>query len=168
MGRTAILGLLFLLLAGIGTACSCVQPGTPSTELNQSDAVFSGTVTDIRSTGQYSVAVRFDVTEVWAGPVTPTITVSTADNSAACGYPFEEDEQYLVYATGSAGTQYGVSLCSRTTQLSRAEADLAALGDGTRPAAPSPSPMSPRSLLLPLLFLAALLGIAAAVKRYTA
>ena len=44
-----------------------------------------------------------------------------------CGYPFVEEEEYLVYATGK---EPSISLCSETKPLYEADADLEVLGDG--------------------------------------
>jgi hypothetical protein len=40
------------------------------------------------------------VSEVWKGPERETLEVSTSSQEAACGVPFEEGQEYLVYAYG--------------------------------------------------------------------
>jgi hypothetical protein len=58
--------------------------------------------------------------------------VNTANQGSACGYPFKEGREYLVYASER---QQGleVDLCGETRPLSEAGADLAVLGSGEKP-----------------------------------
>lgn len=127
------------IYSGTASACSCIPPGPPEEELNESDAVFAGSVTTIedRSSGgivssSRPLYVTFDVTETWKGPSNTMLTVITAASSASCGYPFQEGQKYLVYAY-SRNDDLHVSLCSRTAPLSEAQQDLNALGPGTSP-----------------------------------
>ena len=55
--------------------------------------------------------------------------VRTPVSGISCGYHFEEGQEYLVYA----GKGMSVNLCSETKPLSKADADLAVLGDGEKP-----------------------------------
>ena len=140
---------LVALLPDCASACSCgMVPSTPQETLSNSKAVFSGEVvefdkpppatTTIEGTmmtilgGVGSEAtVTLEVSEVWKGPRQQTATVTTeANSSVGCGYPFEEGQKYLVYDSGESPS---VSLCSETKPLSRATADLEALGDGAAP-----------------------------------
>ena len=142
---------LVVLLPDCASACSCAAlPGTPqeraSRALSDSEAVFSGEVVDFEkspppttmmegtmytilgSGGTATATVR--VSKVWKGPRQETVRVTTeADSSVGCGYPFEEGQEYLVYA----GKGTSVSLCSETKPLSEAGAELEALGEGERP-----------------------------------
>jgi hypothetical protein len=149
-------------------ACSCLQPGTPIAELNRSDAVFAGTVVAIdgpsgvptlttsfpfivfQNSSADPVSVTFDVSDVWKGPAYRQISVATSGDSASCGYSFQIGETYLVYAMGQ-GAELTTSLCSRTSSLSQAQSDLAALGPGTAPTldnAPPPSPSTSLPIVL--------------------
>lgn len=133
--------VVFLLHATAASACSCLPPGPPSTELNRSAAVFAGTVTEIRedATGAVpgsgeALSVTFDVQKVWKGRNTSQVTVRTARSTAACGHPFEEGRAYLVYADGrNDSSGLTVSLCSRTAGLEHAEEDVDALGPAAVP-----------------------------------
>jgi hypothetical protein len=49
------------------------------------------------------------------------------DCASACGYSFSEGRKYLVYAEGE---RMKVNACGETTPLSKASADLEALGHG--------------------------------------
>ena len=143
--------LLILLLVGLLSfvqpaetlACSCLQPGSPSEALEESTAVFVGEVVSIshteRSDGSYTgyTFVEFNVTTVWKGSVGKTIQIGTADSGPACGYGFSVGLQYLVYS------YYGLhtGICSRTSELSEAEIDLAELGEGRNPTTAIPTVM---------------------------
>ena len=120
-------------------ACSCMQPLSPDEELPKYDAVFSGKVTQVveknsswpstRST--YSVFVTFDVKNVWKGVQQETLVVKTANSSASCGFFFEENREYMVYATAYDGVEYlEVNSCSRTGLLSDAIEEIDELGPG--------------------------------------
>jgi hypothetical protein len=114
--------------------------------------------------------VTFEVYAVWKGPAYSNITVTTARSGASCGYMFEEEQEYLIYADGSADN-LTVSMCSRTQPLGWAEEDLATLGEGTT--ALSDNPMLPEGFQYwPIITLSSamaglllLTGLLIAVKR---
>ncbi|MEW5930677.1 MAG: hypothetical protein AB1941_24720 [Gemmatimonadota bacterium] len=114
--------------------CSCIPPRPPGEALAQADAVFAGRVVSVTERreedpghpgGPY-LEVRIVPGRRWKGAAADTVTVRTADNSAACGYAFETGGEYLVYAAGEDALR--VNLCSRTRPLADAGEDLAALG----------------------------------------
>jgi hypothetical protein len=74
--------------------------------------------------------LEIDVAKSWKGDVEDPMIIWTATNSAACGYNFEEDVSYLVYAYGVEGYGLSTNICSRTQLLDDADSDLAALGSG--------------------------------------
>ena len=138
------------LLPDCASACSCAAlPGNPQERarqaLSDSAAVFSGEVVDFEESppptsmmegtmftiiGGGTATATLRVSEVWKGPKRQTAQVTTeADSAVGCGYPFEEGQEYLVYA----GEGAPVSLCSETKPLSEAGAELEALGDGEVP-----------------------------------
>ena len=138
MASLALVSLgLLVLLPDCASACSCAMSPGPERALSSSEAVFSGEVTDIRkkeaSTSRHpgTVTVTLRVSEVWKGPQRGTLEVSMPSQESACRYPFEEGQEYLVYASG--GRDLGVSLCSLTKPISKAGADLAVLGEGEKP-----------------------------------
>ena len=116
--------------SGNAYACSCEYPSSPDDALKNSDAVFSGKVLSLQETNTGymkssadPVVVTFEVDDVWKGPQTKTITVSTAASSASCGYEFQEGEKYIVYANGQESS-LSTGLCSRTTLFANADEDL--------------------------------------------
>lgn len=125
--------LLFLICSGIALACSCIEPGSPMKELEKSSAVFSGRVTGIDDCNRMTdylcgYYVTFQVYEVWKGDIAEETTVITSDNSASCGFNFEQGKEYIIYADGD---ELSVSLCSRTRLLSLEDTEL--LGESSRP-----------------------------------
>lgn len=117
-------------------ACSCVAPQTPSIALLESRAVFSGEVTEVRTlTDVYQKIVTINVDRIWKGAISSERTrLVTSVDTGGCGFPFEEGRNYLVYAhEGSSEEFFEVSLCSRTTPIEEAQADLASLGTGYVP-----------------------------------
>jgi Tissue inhibitor of metalloproteinase len=131
---------IFFLFSLKGYACSCVPPDTPEKELQQADAVFSGKVIKVEEggSGEFSansssqVSVTLEVKEIWKGIEENRIVVKTEQHSASCGYEFEKNKEYIVYAQ-KQGNEWYVSLCSRTTILAEAGEDVKALGKGDPP-----------------------------------
>jgi len=112
-------------------ACSCVPPPPPVEALEQSDAVFSGKVLKVeRDESGFGKIVTLRMLRSWKGIQARTVRISTADNSAACGYGFEVGRKYLVYAHGEE--ELHTNICTRTRRLENAGDDLDALGPGTR------------------------------------
>lgn len=132
----AVVGLV-ALMPDCASACSCGGSKEEIVEwaLSHPGAVFSGKVIDIER-GSFS----FRVNEVWKGQRRETLQVSTPNSGAACVYPFENGQEYLVFAYwGNQGTPprpgLKVDLCGSTKPLSLAGAELALLGDGETPEA---------------------------------
>ena len=154
---------VFLFLGNPATvhACKCVQPGTPSEELEKFSAVFAGEVTSIQhsydakagfaSPGDHTT-VGFEVSAVWKGTVHEEMYITTPPTGGACGFTFDEGEEYIVYAYDSAYPEggYATGICSRTALLSNAQEDVDALGQGQAPQAGTggPAPKHPQVFLL--------------------
>jgi len=87
------------------------------------------------------MTVTFRVSEAWKGSGRETLDVQTAVSDVSCGYPFEEDESYLVFASEAKTRHVGeleVALCGSTQPVSEAGTELAALGSGAPPAGSPP------------------------------
>lgn len=130
--------LLSLLTPAPGHACKCMLQ-TVEQAKEQAAAIFEGHVTELASVpvqGDPSFTqarATLKLVRVWKGlDKTETVEVTTASETAACGFPFEKGQSYLVYA-GSGEQGYTVSLCSRTRPMADASEDLAALGGGVTP-----------------------------------
>jgi len=134
--KTQLYSIFFVVIASAilcpldnGHACSCIEPPPPLEALAQSDAVFSGKVTVIgQNSDDFSIRFQFAVVDVWKGVTTAETQVITATNSAACGFEFQADERYLVYAYQDENGELNTNICTRTRLLEYAEDDIAALG----------------------------------------
>jgi hypothetical protein len=136
----AVLGFVFLI-PDCASACTCGSVGSQTqkesveSELSSSEAVFSGEVVDLKRNQKGPLGgvdkVSFRVSEVWKGSERKTLEVSTQAQGTACGYPFEEGQEYLVYAYGKQNLK--ASACSETKPFSEAGADLALLGNSEKP-----------------------------------
>lgn len=138
-----ILGFITVLHLSLYThpsstqACSCLPPGSVAEERDNSNAVFQGTVESIQSSSTTKNTVIFQVDKYWKGNVGKTITVQTEENSASCGYPFQEGKKYLVYTRNTIDLRnFSTGLCSRTNLLTKAEKDLSSLGQAQIPLDP--------------------------------
>jgi hypothetical protein len=116
-------------------ACSCAPKPSVGKALSQSDAVFVGRVIarhnasiefapGVSSSG-YSFV--FEVERLYKGALSSEVAVLTGNGRGDCGCGFQVGEKYLVYAYGKKGLE--TNICTRTTILSRADADLEELGD---------------------------------------
>ena len=123
----SMIGLWFAMSPTRSYACSCGDPGTPAEALAISELVFRGTVSSIGSPDEEGwLDVEFDVVTVWKGTDAPTKTLTTHQDSATCGYPFEAGVEYVVYSHNSSN----VGICGRTAPVEFAGEDLAAFESG--------------------------------------
>lgn len=142
------LTLALVLAPAPARACSCMEIG-PEEAVEQSDAIFEGRVVGVSPAqgeigpGDNEVVLR--VVRAWKGVPQDEeqVTVRTASNSAACGYNFEPDRSYLVYASESSDGSLRVSLCSRTQLIEQADEDLQVLGTGVTPVDATEPPEAP-------------------------
>jgi hypothetical protein len=132
-----------LLSTSSASTCTCDPRGTFRRQferrLEMSAAVFTGTV----------VGFKWHITEldpglpnskmmlrgavlvpqsVWKGVGTDTLIVWTADNEGACGFPFEEGKEYLVFASIRDSVSFNTNLCAGTQPVEAAGRYLELLG----------------------------------------
>ena len=87
-------------------ACSCAVSASPLEAMEQSAAVFEGTVVSIKEkfkimqSSADPVRVTFQVGARWKGEMGEKVTVTTALSGASCGFEFTKGERYIVYAGG--------------------------------------------------------------------
>jgi hypothetical protein len=131
----ALASLLFVQPA---LACKCA-PHPVDQALTQADAVFEGRVTAITEVPAAdnpqakAKSVTLSIVRVWkALEDVETVTLTTNSESAACGYHFEPNSSYLVYASRNEQGLH-VTSCSRTRPMADAGEDLATLGAGVTP-----------------------------------
>ncbi|NKB88333.1 MAG: hypothetical protein GKS06_08945 [Acidobacteria bacterium] len=120
-----------------GSMCTCVEPKRPTCEVWwQTSAIFSGRVTRIdtvteEANGESIVKnlVNMRVQERWRGlQGQREVVIATGTGGGDCGFQFETNQTYLVYANQSASTgRYETGICSRTALIDEAAADMAFL-----------------------------------------
>jgi hypothetical protein len=138
---------VFLFLPQVRSfACSCAERPSPARALEQSSAVFSGTVIEIapfenelENIGFLMKRVTFRVIETWKGTNTATKVVLTGNGGGDCGYVFTLGAEYLVYASSVSTPEFNgfsTSVCTRNSLLSTADEDRQFLGEGEKPDRP--------------------------------
>ena len=110
------------------SACTCVPRNPPEIEYAISDAVFSGTVVEIKidTVGYplyYLFQVTFSIIQSYKGINSPSIVITTPVSDLVCGYSFILDTTYPVYSYFSSGSLW-TNICTRTKKLSEAAEDL--------------------------------------------
>lgn len=101
-------------------ACSCIPPGPDKVAIEDADAVFSGTVSDIEDgvdIGFDNVTWSFAVDRVYKGAeVTEDQDVTSQTQSAACGVIFKEEKRYAIFAYENKG-KLVTNICMNTRPL---------------------------------------------------
>lgn len=141
--KTRILWLtIFFIIILFGfekaNACSCMEIEKPTKAFRSTPVVFVGTVKSINSADSrvlgdefifHDLRTTFIVDEAFKGKKDKEIDIYTSSQGTACGFGFNEGEQYLVYAYGGMGERkyYGTSICSRTSLAEDKEDEIAVL-----------------------------------------
>jgi hypothetical protein len=144
----------FVLIVGIAAvlsvpnsvfACTCfdlssigkTEKQLIKAERKKSQAIFAGEVTKIivlktaSGTNSGMVEIHFKVSQAWKGIKSQAVTIFTTNIPDICGYEFEVDEHYLIYAfTFPSNKDLHTTICTRTQKMSTAVADLKVLGKG--------------------------------------
>ena len=101
--------------------CAAVAPVEES--YASSSSVFVGKVMNVRERTR-NVKVSFKVYKVFKGRIDDvTVVLTSLPNDMGQGYPFQVEEQYLVFTYLQDGRDY-TNLCTRTKLLSEAASDL--------------------------------------------
>jgi hypothetical protein len=120
--------------------CSCVSLGPVSEARARGETIFEGRVLQMRDSTIWRAegprlkhvsrkwrAVTLEVRRVWNGAPGDTVRVLTGTGGGDCGYPFEEGEEYVVFADRFDGFLVS-SICSHTTDVKQAGAIRDSLG----------------------------------------
>jgi len=108
-----------------------MAPATAAEALQKSSAVFRGRVVAIyRSwfdrvgiTNTAGYRVQFEITKQWKGAPSTSAVVITRLSGEACGFPFEQNKEYLVYVvTEPKDIQTGI--CTGTKNIAEAEQEM--------------------------------------------
>ncbi len=123
---------LFCFAASSALAqCACVTERkniTAYNELKLADAVFVGTVLEIKKSARdanndYVETVKFEVKNAWKRDLETIITVR--NNVTFCFNGFDEKEEWLIYAYDNGDDTFRTfCCCSRTKLLAKAAEDL--------------------------------------------
>jgi hypothetical protein len=114
-----------------GLPCTCIAPATATQALQKSSAVFRGRVVTIYRpfldrvgiTNTAGYRVQFEITKQWKGTPSKSTVVITLLTGEACGFPFEENKEYLVYVvTEPKDIQTGI--CTGTKNITEAEQEM--------------------------------------------
>jgi len=138
--RRVVLILMYVIVwvvtAELAQACTCAAPAGPAEGMTRSTAVFRGRVTEISrsfldrlgftKTGGHRV--KFEVLRQWKGAPSKSIELITRLTGEACGFPFEEKKEYLVYVVAEPkDVQTGI--CTGTKNAVDAEREMKQLDE---------------------------------------
>ena len=126
--------VVFLVLAFDAVGCSCASwPEGPEEATREAyktySTIFLGTAKSVKMLpGEGEIQeTEFTIHKVWKGEVGSTITTRISVMCCICGYAFERDITYLVFAFERDDGNYGVSICSLTRRKERATDYIQAL-----------------------------------------
>jgi hypothetical protein len=130
--RTIVISIAILLSVTAAFACRCIINGAGACQdYWNMPVVFSGRVVqieDIKSgTGDLynpSKKVRFAVIDAFRGITGETVELHTGSGGGDCGFAFELNESYLVYAGNNNEGKLSTSICTRTRTLAKAAEDI--------------------------------------------
>ncbi|MEO9363693.1 MAG: hypothetical protein ABI348_07315 [Nitrososphaera sp.] len=137
-----VLTLVILILANLSLladkhhayACTCVSQESTEQTFQKSVAVFTGKIVSIKpidKSSHPSVETTFTVNKAWKGVPENQGAVIVTPDDLSCGYGFQENREYLVYANGgSANKTLDVGMCLGTKPVELAEGDMRILGTG--------------------------------------
>lgn len=115
---------LAVLLSQNSYACSCMQE-TLEEAYAKYHTIFRGKVGKVTK-GKERTSVQFTVDTTWKGAAVKSITVTTANSSAACGYSFKAKEEYVVFGwKGPKDSSIIITSCSKTARAEDALETLA-------------------------------------------
>ncbi len=127
MKRILLLSIIgLILMVDIAGACMCDNAGQliriTESKFIGAHKVFVGKVTDMYSDGRL---VKFEIIKSFKGVSTQSVEIKVINGSDAlhCGYPFEKNEEYLVFSFVNGA----VAGCGITRKLSEAKETIGVL-----------------------------------------
>lgn len=131
----ALASIFFPALASSARACSCLPISSPYKAHQQARAVFIGKAvssSDVPVSEQlgdktdtaHERHYRFAIEESFKGTKKSEVKVNTGRIDSTCFVGFTVGETYLVYAQGESDSALSSHMCSRTSNLIGASADL--------------------------------------------
>jgi hypothetical protein len=140
MSQSILILILAVGISGLAAkpaqACSCAAPAGPAEGLKRSTAVFRGTVREISRplrdrlglTKSGGHRVKFEVLKQWKGAPSKSIELITRLTGEACGFPFEEKNEYLVYVVADP-KDLQTGICTGTKNVSEAVQEMKELDE---------------------------------------
>ena len=115
------------LCSGAAWACECDSRNENlADDLQKSDFVFSGKVMGVEFDSKLDAYdARIKVNKIWKGELSTVVHVFSKGGKM-CGYLFEKDQGYLVFASGAK--RAFADTCGRTKKLMSANEELRQLG----------------------------------------
>jgi hypothetical protein len=121
----------WFLLTEPAQPCTCMAPATAAEGLQKSSTVFRSRVVRIyRSlfdrlgiTNTAGYRVQFEITKQWKGAQSKSTVVITRLTGEACGFPFEENKEYLVYVV-TEPKDIRTGICTGTKNITEAEQEM--------------------------------------------
>ena len=120
-----------LMQTAAAQTCSCSAPATTAKAFKRSTAVFRGRVIKISipsldwlgltRTGAHRV--KFEILKQWKGPSAETTVVVTRLTGEGCGFPFEEQKEYLVYVVAEL-KHVQTGICTGTKGIADAQQEM--------------------------------------------
>ncbi|MFN8423768.1 MAG: hypothetical protein U0470_10450 [Anaerolineae bacterium] len=126
-------------------ACRCLPPPPPAEALAVADAVVRGAVVALAADEQ-GISATLRVRTVWKGPTGRRLSIRSAADCAACGYPFHLGDDLIVYAHAASPGEprvFQTTSCDRTSPYDAAEAEALGAPTVERPAGDPPTPNCP-------------------------
>lgn len=118
-------------------ACSCAPLPSPTEAVGGADAVFLATVRSSEPVDGNSplgkMRFHFTVEKAWKGVASSELQVTTSKSGSLCGFQFEINQSYLVYASDAGDRGLSTNICTRTRHESQAKADLDEIGQPNFP-----------------------------------
>jgi hypothetical protein len=124
--------LLFVLLGAVylqaeNTECNCASKSWKGDSL-----IFYGKVLDVTTNNVTSgIKATMGVSRIFKGNTDPVTVVSSEYPGVGCGFPFEKDSFYIIYAYKSRSIR--TSICQATQKISIGTALSEDLGIGKTP-----------------------------------
>lgn len=124
------------MVAGPLMACTCAAPATPAEGFKRSSVVFRGKVTAVNrplwdrlgvsTSGNHRVS--FEVLKQWKGSPVKRIELVTRLTGEACGFPFVEKKEYLVYVVNEP-KDLQTGICTGTKNVEDAGTEMKQLDE---------------------------------------
>ncbi len=114
------------LIAGTAFACSCII-STPAQYYERAEVVFTGTVKAVAQpmfSGYITYSIEVD--QSYKGSNSGTVSIVSHESSATCGFTFQKDKRYVVFAFRSENG-LETNLCSGTAEVEAATEIMAYL-----------------------------------------